>query len=187
VKKPTPMRRPLELTGEEMILFRESVADAKPHKPKPFLSKRPKPRAMAKFKRADEALVLQDSLDTDSLDGVLDNGDHLTYRREGVSDQILRKLRRGRYSVQAEVDLHGLTVPMAREALNSFLAECRKERASCVRIIHGKGLNSGHSGPVLKSKVALWLKQASFVIAYASARQVDGGTGALYVLLEYKR
>ena len=128
--------------------------------------------------------MLRDSLEVESLQGILDNGDHLNYCREGVSEQILRKLRRGRYSLQAEVDLHGLTVPKARVELNDFLAECRRERLSCVRVIHGKGLRSGNGGPVLKSKVALWLKLANYVIAYTSARPTDGGTGALYVLLE---
>jgi DNA-nicking Smr family endonuclease len=187
VKKPAPINRPPEPTHDEVNLFRQSVADAKPHQPKPFVEKRPRPDPKATFRRADEAQVLRDSLDPHGLQDIVDNGDHLSYRRQGVSEDILRKLRRGRYSVQAEIDLHGLTVPMAREELNSFLSQCRIERASCVRIIHGKGLRSGNNGPVLKAKVALWLKQANYVIAYASAKPADGGTGALYVLLECRR
>jgi DNA-nicking Smr family endonuclease len=169
---------------DDSTLFRAHVADATPHEAKPFLPRRAKPAPKAKFKRADEAQVLHDSLELQSLEGILDNGDHLNYCRSGVSEQILRKLRKGRFSVQAEIDLHGLTVVRAREELNSFLAECRREHVGCVRVIHGKGLRSGHVGPVLKSKVALWLKQANYVVAYSSARPVDGGTGALYVLLE---
>ncbi|MCJ7557569.1 MAG: Smr/MutS family protein [Gammaproteobacteria bacterium] len=175
---------PKESSHEDSELFRAHVADATPHAAKPFLPKRTKPAPRAKFKRADEAQVLGDSLDLSSLEGILDNGDHLNYCRSGVSEQILRKLRRGRFSVQAEIDLHGLTVVRAREELNSFLAECRREQLGCVRIVHGKGLRSGHAGPVLKSKVAVWLRQAVYVVAYTSARPVDGGTGALYVLLE---
>lgn len=178
---------PGDYDDDESSLFRRSVADATPHEPKPFIKKRPKPPARARFKRADEAQVLRDSLELDTLPGMLDNGDHLNYCREGVSEQILRKLRRGRYSVQAEVDLHGLTVAKARLELNAFLAECRREHLSCVRVIHGKGLRSGNGGPVLKFKVALWLKLANYVIAYTSARPMDGGTGALYVLLERAR
>jgi DNA-nicking Smr family endonuclease len=184
VTKRYPPGVPEDEDGDELTLFRRSVADAIPHDPKPFITKRPKPPARARFKRADEAQVLRDSLEVESLQGILDNGDHLNYCREGVSEQILRKLRRGRYSLQAEVDLHGLTVAKARVELNDFLAECRRERLSCVRVIHGKGLRSGNGGPVLKFKVALWLKLANYVIAYTSARPVDGGTGALYVLLE---
>lgn len=175
---------PEEQDDDELSLFRQSVADATPHDPKPFITKRPKPPARARFKRADEAQVLRDSLELETLQGILDNGDHLNYCRAGVSEQILRKLRRGRYSVQAEVDLHGLTVAKARLELNDFLAECRREHLSCVRVIHGKGLRSGNGGPVLKHKVAVWLKLANYVIAYTSARPMDGGTGALYVLLE---
>jgi DNA-nicking Smr family endonuclease len=184
VTKRYPPDIPEDEDTDELSLFRRSVADATPHDPKPFITKRPKPPARARFKRADEAQVLRESLEGESLPGILDNGDHLNHCREGVSEQILRKLRRGRYSLQAEVDLHGLTVAKARIELNDFLAECRRERLSCVRVIHGKGLRSGNGGPVLKSKVAVWLSQANFVIAYTSARPMDGGTGALYVLLE---
>ena len=176
-----------ESSPEDRELFRAHVADATPHAAKSFLPKRAKPAARATFKRADEAQVLRDSLELSSLEGILDNSVHLNYCRSGVSEHILRKLRKGRYSVQAEIDLHGLTVVRAREELNSFLAECRREHLGCVRVIHGKGLRSGNAGPVLKSKVAVWLKQASHVVAYTSARPVDGGTGALYVLLERLR
>ncbi len=183
--KKRPAHEPAAESGhEDSGLFRAHVADATPHAAKPFLPKRTKPVPRAKFKRADEAQVLHESLELQSLEGILDNGDHLNYCRSGVSDQILRKLRGGRFSVQAELDLHGLNVARAREELNDFLAECRREHLGCVRVIHGKGLRSGHTGPVLKFKVALWLKQASYVVAYTSARPVDGGTGALYVLLE---
>jgi len=187
VTKRYPPETPEDEHDDELSLFRRSVADATPHDPKPFITKRPKPPARARFKRADEAQVLRDSLEVETLQGILDNGDHLNYCREGVSEQILRKLRRGRYSVQAEVDLHGLTVPKARVELNDFLVECRREHVSCVRVIHGKGLRSGNGGPVLKTKVAVWLKLAKHVVAYTSARPMDGGTGALYVLLEKLR
>lgn len=170
---------------DDLALFRQSVSDALPHEPAQLPVARPKPPPRARFRRADEARVLQDSLE--DSDHPMDNGDHLDYCRQGVNLQILRRLRRGRYKVQAETDLHGLTVPRARAELNGFLAECLREGLGCVRIIHGKGLRSGNGGPVLKSKVARWLKQTSRVVAYTSARPVDGGTGALYVLLDTTR
>lgn len=172
---------------DDVLLFRQSMADARPLKRSAEPPPRPKPPASARFRKADEARVLRDSLDPSMDPEVLDNGDHLHYRRAGVSDQLLKKLQRGRFRLQAEVDLHGLTVPMARRALADFLGECRQDGLTCVRVIHGKGLGSGNKGPVLKAKVARWLKQAEPVLAYSSARPNDGGTGALYVLLERRR
>jgi DNA-nicking Smr family endonuclease len=96
---------------------------------------------------------------------------------------VLRKLRRGQYRVQAELDLHGLTVPEAKEELRAFLADALEHHIRCVRVIHGKGLRSGHRGPVLKGVVSNVLRRVGPVLAYVSARHVDGGTGAVYVLL----
>jgi DNA-nicking Smr family endonuclease len=100
-----------------------------------------------------------------------------------VQTAILRKLRRGQYRVQAEIDLHGLTVREAKEALREFVADALQRHFRCVRIIHGKGLRSGHRGPVLKGAVSSVLRRIGPVLAYVSARPVDGGTGAIYVLL----
>ena len=105
------------------------------------------------------------------------------FRRPGIQDIVLRKLRRGQYRVQAEIDLHGLTAASVEPALRAFLSEALQHRARVVRVIHGKGLRSGHRGPVLKSMVGAMLRKVGPVVAYVSARQVDGGTGAVYVLL----
>ena len=107
----------------------------------------------------------------------------MSFARPGVQSAVLKKLRRGQYRVQAELDLHGLTVAEAKSALRGFLARALAQHARCVRVIHGKGLRSGHRGPVLKSTVAAVLRRTGAVLAYSSARQVDGGTGAVYVLL----
>ena len=96
---------------------------------------------------------------------------------------VLKKLRRGHYRVQSEIDLHGLTAPEAKEALRDFLADALERRYRCVRIIHGKGLRSENRAPVLKNVVSSVLRRVGAVIAYVSAREVDGGTGAVYVLL----
>jgi DNA-nicking Smr family endonuclease len=87
--------------------------------------------------------------------------------------------------VAAELDLHGMTSELARSALREFMAECRRRDHRCVRIIHGKGRGSSNRGPVLKGKVNRWLRQRDDVLAFCSARPVDGGTGALYVLLRH--
>ena len=96
----------------------------------------------------------------------------------------MRKLTRGGYSVQAEIDLHGMTLAEAKPRLRDFIQYSAQQEHLCVRIVHGKGLGSGHSGPVLKNAVNRWLRQWDSVLAFVSTRQVDGGTGAVYVLLE---
>jgi DNA-nicking Smr family endonuclease len=108
------------------------------------------------------------------------------YGRPGLQRRILRRLRRGHYSLAAELDLHGMTVPVARVALQAFLQECRRRDLRCVRIIHGKGRRSSNEGPVLKVKVDRWLRQREDVLAFCSAQPADGGTGAIYVLLRHQ-
>ena len=165
-------------------LFREAVRDVKrlPGEGVPAIhGRRPEPRA--RFSRADRQAVLHESLTSDTGDPTLAAGDELVYHRAGVQISVLRKLRRGQYRVQAEIDLHGLTVSEAKQALRDFLAQALDRQLRCVRIIHGKGLRSGHRGPVLKGAVSAVLRRVDAVVAYVSARQVDGGTGAVYVLL----
>jgi DNA-nicking Smr family endonuclease len=173
-----------KLDEEDTQLFREAVRDVKPlaqDTPAPPEPRRPPPRA--RFTRADRLAVLQESLESDVGDPELASGEELVFAREGVQSGVLRKLRRGQYRVQAEIDLHGLTVPEAKEELRAFLADALERHIRCVRIVHGKGLRSGHRGPVLKGAVSSVLRRVGPVLAYVSARQVDGGTGALYVLL----
>jgi DNA-nicking Smr family endonuclease len=114
----------------------------------------------------------------------LASGDASLFARPGVADATLRKLRRGQYRVQGELDLHGLTQAQARQQLREFLSAALQGNAHCVRIVHGKGLRSGAKGPVLRQLVNGVLRRTERVLAFASARPVDGGTGALYVLLD---
>ena len=107
----------------------------------------------------------------------------LSFQRAGVRTQVMRRLRRGQYPVEAELDLHGLNQAAARDRLAEFLAVARDSGRRCVRVIHGKGYRSGARGPVLKTAVDLWLRRHLDVMAFSSARAIDGGTGALYVLL----
>jgi DNA-nicking Smr family endonuclease len=110
-------------------------------------------------------------------------GEPLSHRRPGVPDSVVRRLRRGQFAIDAELDLHGLTVPQAKDALRGFLASALARHFRCLRIIHGKGLRSGQRGPVLKAFVSSALRQTPFVAAFVSARPADGGTGVLLVLL----
>ena len=172
---------------EEARLFREAVRDVKPLGSPPAaqpLARRPRrPRPAAPFTRADRLAVLEESLRDEVIDPELASGEELVFHRAGIQARVLRKLRRGDYRVQGEIDLHGLTIAEAKQALREFLAQALGRQWRCVRIIHGKGLRSGHRGPVLKGMVGAMLRKAGPVLAYVSARQVDGGTGAVYVLL----
>ena len=107
----------------------------------------------------------------------------LSFRRAGVRDQVMRRLRRGLYPTEDELDLHGLNQTAARDQLAEFIARSRDAGRRCVRVVHGKGYRSGARGPVLKAAVNLWLRRHTDVMAFTSARMIDGGTGAVYVLL----
>ena len=168
---------------DDRRLFREAVRDVTPLQRPAGALGRPKPAPAARFSRAERLAVLEESLRDEPMDPALAGGEELVFRREGVSLALLRRLRRGAYHVQGELDLHGLTLIEGRRVLSEFLAEAQRRRWRCVRVIHGKGLRSGHRGPVLKGMVAARLRRLGAVLAFVSARAVDGGTGAIYVLL----
>ena len=167
-------------------LFREAVRDVKPlAQPARVPVARRKPPAQARFTAADRAMVLVESLQGLADSEILDTGDEIQFRRPGVQDGVMRKLKRGEYRVEAVCDLHGLRVVEAKAALREFLAEALAHRLKCVRIIHGKGHGSGTRGPVLKNAVNMILRKTAPVMAFTSARRVDGGTGAINVLLTF--
>lgn len=173
----------LDDEAEEARLFRQAVRGVRPLRQRTPVPDLPKARPRARFTRADRAAVLKESLDCAGEDPELIGGEALVFHRPQVQPAVLRKLRRGEYRVQREIDLHGLTVAEAKLALRQFLISALEQRVRCVRIIHGKGLRSGHRGPVLKTAVSAILRRTGAVLAYVSARRVDGGTGAVYVLL----
>ena len=173
------------MNDEERELFRRAIADAKPLKPvdRVDIEKR-KPRPGARFRRADDDAVLEESLATDPDDIEADNGDALRFGRPSIGRRTLRRLARGHYAVQAEIDLHGMTVAEAKPRLKAFIADCADRRLRCVRVVHGKGLGSGERGPVLKASVNHWLRRWDTVLAFVSTPRVHGGTGAIFVLLK---
>ena len=168
---------------EDARLFREAVRGVRPLHAQASPLRKPKVRPRARFTRADRAAVLRESLDPHAADPEQLTGEALAFRRPQIPAAVLRRLRRGDYRVQREIDLHGLTVAEAKLALREFLVSALEQRVRCVRIVHGKGLRSGHRGPVLKAAVSTLLRRTGAVLAYVSARPVDGGTGAIYVLL----
>jgi DNA-nicking Smr family endonuclease len=146
----------------------------------------PKPPARARFTRADQQEVLKESLLPPADEALLATGDELSFRRPHIPEAVLLKLRRGHFAVDGEIDLHGMTAAEAKAAMREFLTEAITRRMSCVRIVHGKGRRSGPRGPVLKNVVNQWLQRIDHIQAFGSARQVDGGSGAVYVLLRVK-
>ena len=133
----------------------------------------------------DEERVLRESISDDfDVSTLLDTDDQLSFRRPGIGVEITQRLRAGHWSIQRQLDLHGLRVDEAREALGQFIRNAHKNGMRCVRVVHGKGLGSPGKSPVLKSRVQRWLVQKSEVLAFVQARPMDGGAGALLVLLQ---
>lgn len=140
----------------------------------------PEPRQREADERAVLLQALSDEIDVDTL---LDTDESLSFRREGISLEVVRKLRRGHWSLQAQLDLHGLRRDGAREALGQFIHDSARRGLRCVRVVHGKGHGSPGREPVLKGRVRRWLVQKNEVLAFVQARASDGGAGALMVLL----
>ena len=165
--------------------FRQAMSDIKPLKAEPRVpATKPKPKPKARFSKADERQVLAESLE-DDIDTIEHGyGAALRFHRQHVGKRTMRKLQRGGYSVQAEIDLHGMTLAEAKPRLADFIEYNASQGKYCVRVVHGKGLGSGDRGPVLKNAVNRWLRRWDSVLAFVSTRQVDGGTGAVYVLLQ---
>ena len=132
----------------------------------------------------DEERVLRESISDDfDVSTLLDTDDQLSFRRPGIGVEITQRLRAGHWSIQRQLDLHGLRTDEAREALGQFIRHAHKTGLRCVRVVHGKGLGSPGRAPVLKGRVQRWLVQKREVLAFVQARPAEGGAGALVVLL----
>ena len=168
----------------DATLFREAMRDVKPIAQRQrVLPEKRKPAARATFTVADRKRVLVESLEGFGESDVLDSGDEIAFHRDGVQASVMRKLKRGEYRIESVCDLHGLRVDEAKHALREFLAESLARNLRCVRVIHGKGNGSGPRGPVIKTAVNMILRKTGPVLAFTSARRIDGGTGAINVLL----
>jgi DNA-nicking Smr family endonuclease len=150
----------------------------------PAASGKPRPLPNARQRELDETAVMLEAIsDEFDVESLLETDDNLSYRSEGIGPEVVRKLRRGVWVIQAELDLHGARRDQARERLSHFIHNTQASGLRCVRIIHGKGNGSPGHEPVLKGKVKSWLAQKKEVLAYTQARGSDGGAGALVVLL----
>lgn len=167
----------------EKTLFRQQVGKVRRVAQDRVAPHRPGRLPVPEQSQRDAADVMQSLLSDDYEPTDIETGEELLYVRPGLQHSVVRKLRRGLYAIEAELDLHGHTVAQAREALNAFVRDARGMGKRCVRVIHGKGRSSEGKLPVLKGKVNHWLRQKDEVLAFCSARPTDGGTGAVYVLL----
>ena len=169
--------------------FRKAVAGVQPlaeQRRQPRRTTRPAP--LPRQTRRDEAAALAESIEGPiSLDDALDSGEELVFLRDGLSRQVLRKLRRGHWVVEENLDLHGMNRVEASVSVVEFMRRCVLRGARCVRIVHGKGLGSHNREPVLKGKLRKWLSPRDEVLAFCQAPGADGGSGALLVLLKSKR
>ncbi|MFN9730609.1 MAG: Smr/MutS family protein [Pseudomonadota bacterium] len=172
---------------EDLALFREAVGEVRPVGHDLAEVRAPPPRPVPRQTRADEVAVKRELLAVPLGELALEVGDPLSWLRAGANPRLLRQLGRGQYAVQAEIDLHGFSAAVAAEVLSAFLAEQRRAGRLCVRVVHGKGLNSKDQAPVLKNLVDRLLRQRGDVLAYRSARAGDGGIGAVLVLLRRER
>ena len=168
-------------TDEDKDAFRAAIGPVKPLRHDRAPPQQEKPPPVARFTRADEQDVLSESLNDPTI--WVESGDEVQFCRAGLKSPVLRKLKKGQYSVHEEIDLHGLNAGEAKQAVFEFLKEASFKRWHCIRIIHGKGKRSFQGLPVLRPKVVKWLQHTDIVIAFCTATAKDGGTGALYVLL----
>ena len=158
-----------------------------PDKRRVLLKKeRPLPTVM-QHQQDEKAVLIEAISDEFDVGTLLDVDELLSFRRPGIGTDVTRKLRRGDWSIQRQLDLHGLRRDEARERLSFFIREAHKHGIRCVRVVHGKGLGSPGKAPILKSRVHSWLVQKNEVLAFVQAKPADGGAGALVVLLMASR
>jgi DNA-nicking Smr family endonuclease len=169
----------------EKDLFSRAIGATQPLRRVAAVPLAPDPPAPIPFQhQLDEERVLHESIsDEFDVTTLLDIDDAMSFRRPGIGTDVTRKLRAGEWSIQRQVDLHGLRSDEAREALGAFIRNAHKQGVRCVRVVHGKGLGSPGKQPVLKTKAQRWLIQKNEVLAFVQAKPAEGGAGALVVLL----
>lgn len=168
---------------EDDIDFRDALPGVRPIKQDRVVPPRKRRKPVPAQKRLDERAVMESLLAGEIDASEVETGEELLFSRPGIQHSVMRKLRRGEYVIEAQLDLHGQTVAQARTSVVRFLLECKTLGRRCVRIIHGKGRGSEGRLPVLKGKVNVWLRRKDEVLAFCPAKPTDGGAGAVYVLL----
>ena len=183
---PRKTRNAATVSEEDVRLFEQAVGKVRRMIDPGVLPARPQPPPEPVQSRLDEARVPAELMRSLIDPAEIEVGEELSYLKPGLSPRLLRRLKRGHFSIADEIDLHQMTTEVARGAIKMFLNECQRAGRLCVRIIHGKGLRSKNKEPVLKRKVAVWLTHRDEVLAFCQARATEGGGGAAVVLLSAK-
>jgi DNA-nicking Smr family endonuclease len=178
-------RQAREQAEQERSMFARAIGRVEPLPPAGRVtpSARHAPPQARQFEQDESEALAASISDEIDIERLLDTDGDLSFRRPGVGADVVRRLRKGQWSLQSQIDLHGLRVDEARDALANYLALCVRREHRCVRVVHGKGLGSVNREPVLKGKVLKWLTQRDEVLAFCQAPPTDGGSGALLVLL----
>ena len=180
------MTRKAGVTEDDRQLFRASVGKVnKVHYDRDESRPRPVEPTPVQTEN-DEKEVMKELTSHSYYPADIETGEELYYLHQGLRSHVLRRLKRGQYSVQDEFDLHGLNLEAARKVIHEFLQHAQRRNYGCVKIIHGKGLRSRDGGPKLKGMTDHVLRRHPAVMAFASARAVQGGTGAVIILLRKK-
>jgi DNA-nicking Smr family endonuclease len=174
-----------KIVDDDNALFRNAMQDVAPLPPSDKIASTPRqqPLPIPRQIVRPQQTASDDSL-SDHISMEIEAGDEWSFLSPGVSRQTLRRLRRGHWPIQAQLDLHGFTRDDARLELVTFLNDSQQRGFRCVRVIHGKGLSSKDGEPVLKARIGSWLSQREDVLAFCQARPEDGGSGAVLVLLK---
>jgi DNA-nicking Smr family endonuclease len=174
-------------SDDDFDLFRSSVGAVRRIRTDRDLSRPEPPAPKPNQRELDEARVMDDLAHAPIDFSSVETGEEISYLRPGLQKRVLTRLRRGHWRIEDELDLHHMNLEAATNSIRRFLADADRDRMSCVRIIHGKGLRSGPEGPQLKRLTARLLSRHGRVAAFASAPPHDGGTGAVYVLMRARR
>jgi DNA-nicking Smr family endonuclease len=189
VKQATTQAKAVKQAASDKDLFVRAAGAVKPLPDKRRLHHKAESKLPVVMQyQVDEKAVLREAIsDEFDVSTLLECDEHLSFRRSGIGTDVTRKLRRGDWSIQRQIDLHGLRRDDAREALSLFIRKAHEQGIRCVRVVHGKGLGSPGKAPILKNRVHSWLVQKNEVLAFVQAKPADGGAGALVVLLMTSR
>ena len=177
--------RATKISDEDLRMFADAVGPVRQIITRAHADLRQPPAPEPRQFLLDEARVSEELMHSLIDPADVEVGEELSHLKEGHSPHVLRRLKRGQYSIADEIDLHQMTIPVARVAVKEFLDAARRNGQLCVKIIHGKGLRSRAEGPVIKRLVDGMLRRRGDVLAFASAKPAEGGTGAVIVLLKH--
>ena len=167
----------------DIALFLEEVGEVERIEQDKILPKTNQPKPIPRFRQQRLDQAFNDTFSEDYEPQTIGSEETLNFRRSGIQERLFSRLRNGHLQIEAELDLHGMTIAVAHEELAKFLHDCLHYKVRCARIIHGKGWGSKHHKPILKSKINGWLRETEAVLAFCSAPIEDGGAGAVYILL----